>query len=72
MRLPYPRDVAEVTITRSLLLFTLLLLGFGLVLGLEAGEGFGGVVKGVINAFAAEEQTITRFHVHASSILPWG
>jgi hypothetical protein len=29
--------------------------GFGLVLGFEAGEGFGGVVKGVINAFATEE-----------------
>ena len=27
--------------------------GLGLVLGFEAGEGFGGVVKGVVNAFAA-------------------
>jgi hypothetical protein len=30
-------------------------IGLGLVLGLEAGEGFGSVVKGVINALAAEE-----------------
>jgi hypothetical protein len=29
--------------------------GLGLVLGFEAGEAFGGVVKGVVNAFAAEE-----------------
>jgi hypothetical protein len=43
--------------------------GYGLVLGFEAGESFGGVVKGVINAFATEEQTITRFHIHASPIL---
>lgn len=28
-------------------------IGLCLVLGLEAGEGFGGVVKGVVNAFAA-------------------
>jgi hypothetical protein len=46
--------------------------GFGFVLGFEAGEGFGGVVKSVKNAFATEKQTITRFHVHASSMLPWG
>ena len=39
------------------------------ILGLEAGEGFGGVVKGVIDAFAAEEESVTQFHVHASSIL---
>jgi len=30
-------------------------IGFGLVLGLEAGEGFGGVVEGVVNAFATEK-----------------
>ena len=41
-------------------------LSVGLVLGLEAGEGFGGVVKGVVNALATEEQTVTRFHFHAS------
>jgi len=45
-------------------------LGLGLVLGPEAGEGFGGVVEGVIDAFATEEETVTQFHVHASSILP--
>jgi hypothetical protein len=27
--------------------------GLGLVFGFEAGKGFGGVVKGVVNAFAA-------------------
>ena len=43
--------------------------GFDFVLGLEGGEGFGGVVEGVIHAFATEEEAITRFHVHASSSL---
>ena len=40
------------------------------VLGLETGEGLGGVVKGVINAVATEEEAITRFDFRASSNLP--
>jgi len=36
--------------------------GLGLVLGLEALEGFGGVVEGVVNALATQEQTIAIFH----------
>ena len=45
-------------------------LGDGLVLGLEAREGFGGVVKGVVNAFATEEQAVTVFHGSYLASLP--
>jgi hypothetical protein len=37
-------------------------LGFVLVFGLEALKVFGGVVEGVVNALAAEEQAITTLH----------
>jgi len=36
--------------------------GDGFIVSLEALELFGGVVKGVIDAFAAEEQAVTVFH----------
>jgi hypothetical protein len=39
----------------------------GFVFGLEAREGFGGVVEGVVNALAAEEQAIALFHARMSS-----
>jgi hypothetical protein len=36
--------------------------GLGAVFGLEALEGFGGVVEGVVNALATEEEAVTFFH----------
>ena len=46
--------------------------GLGAVAGFEAGEGFGGVIKRVEDAFAAEEEAVTQFHVHASTSLARG
>ncbi|SRR6266568_5627525 len=36
--------------------------GLGLVSGLEALVGFGGVVESVVNAFATEEKAVSLFH----------
>ena len=43
--------------------------GLDFDLGLETLEAFGDGIEGVVNAFTTEEQTITQFHVHASSRL---